>query len=300
MHAPRRCHDRRAGRWRLLTHAGAHRRRQVGGGVRARRDRRRALLPQGRCPPSTTGSCAAPATRRTGSTGSGRPGSTTVPRRSSTTPWWRWRSKVTDPQARLAILMADCADDLVPPGDDRCRSSSTTASSSTWPRSTPPSSDGATRSGCRISPGGSCGSHRRRSPRSCASTTCLGRSPRPPRGGRDCPTAARSCTSSSAASTPTRAHLPPPSPRRRRRSSPATGSSATSVPVAMAARSSSTGPTRARRRRAGSWRGTWRSTAIACRDRRRRRSPPTAAVSSSMASTRRAGGTASSACAWSG
>ena len=57
--------------------------------------------------------------------------------------------------------------------------------------------------------------------------------------------------------------------RRRRPSSPATGSSATSDPVPTAARSCSTGRTRARRRRVGSWPGTWPSTAIGCRAPRR-------------------------------
>ena len=57
--------------------------------------------------PTTTGSCGSPATRRTGSSRSGRPGSTPSARRSSTTPSSAWPSRATarrpalDPDDRL-------------------------------------------------------------------------------------------------------------------------------------------------------------------------------------------------------
>ena len=92
---------------------------------------------------------------------------------------------------RLSILMADCGDDLVPPGDDRCRRTTTPTSSTRWPRCTRTSlvrilPAGTTTSGCRTCPDGGCSSRPTRSRLSSRRRRFRARSRSPTRDGGCC------------------------------------------------------------------------------------------------------------------
>ena len=153
----------------------------------------------------TTGSCGSPATPPTGSSRSGRPGSTASSRRH------RPHDRRDGPRGdrsvgRLSILMTDCGDDLVPPGDDPCRRSTTPTSSTTWPRCTRTSWAGTTTSACRTCPVACSSSRPRRSRPSSRWPTCRSRSRSRTRAGRCCPSGRPASTSWSGpcTATPTR------------------------------------------------------------------------------------------------
>ena len=229
-------------------------RRQVRRPVRDAPPRRRAALPQGRSRPRTTGSCGSPATPRTGSSRSGRPGIYAADaRRSSTTPIVGMALEGTGPSARLSILMTDCGDDLVPPGDDpvpRDHHVDFIDAHGGDARAL----HGLARRPRAAGPGPPLPVLRARHHRARARgrRRARARSPSPTRAGGCCPSARRGCTTWSARSTATRTALADAlRDHAARPSSPATGSSATSATAPTAGPCSSTGPTPARPRRAG-------------------------------------------------
>ena len=156
------------------------------------------------------------------------------------------------PAARLSILMTDCADDLVPPGDDAIPAAAPRRLHRRHGDDARPLHGLARRPRASPTrPTGSCSSHPTTSRPSSRPTTYRVHSRWPTRAGGCSPNVRPGSTTWFAPCTATRRRWPRRCARRPRRSWPATGSSATSATVPTAGPCCSTGPTPARPHRAG-------------------------------------------------